>query len=467
MPANEKMEAVLKSLDKAYTGPLYSLKDWDVRVIPKTVKAILQKYRLSKTYDQNNPVNCDDELADTFFKAGYELALELGFYCEDTERVIKVTEDEIRVALAKAPKSVTFGAGKDEVIMRPRRPEDPVLPVVIGPLALMMDDQYVVGTLAGVAKHRELVDILNCLTINQPADRAVRAGTPYETWLGYYEQQLKRQALELAGRPEMATCSVGNSVTEYGHLGGAWAAPGKNNLSLSLLPSEMKITFANFHRAINAYNLGHSLHAGGNSYIGGYVGPVEGAVLATIANDFLLSTILRTDLTSGCVFDIHSLCNTVPKGLWGNSVATQAITRNTRIMTDRIVNTLNGPMTRELFYESAVGMMTFAVSGTTETIVPRSAGGRYVNHVSPVEAWWSAQVFKSCADMSRRQANEIAQKLLPRYLESIAQPLKGRPGYELFNYSTLEPIEEYAQMYKEVEKELIELGMPLERFSIF
>ena len=100
---NYKVQRLLNNLDKAYKGPVLPMKEWDTKIIPKTIKGILKKYGLNGTLDMENPINCDDDLADAFFKAGWELALELGMYCEDTERVIKVTEDEL---LEVTPKSL-------------------------------------------------------------------------------------------------------------------------------------------------------------------------------------------------------------------------------------------------------------------------------------------------------------------------------------------------------------------------
>ena len=466
MPVSERMEAILTSLDKAHTGPLYAMKDWDVKILPKAVKGILKKYNLAKTCDMENPINTDDELADQFFKAGYELALELGFYCEDTERVIKVTEDEIKHALAVSPRQMVFGAGKDEVVMIPRRPESPTIPKVVAPLALMAEEKYVVGILAGTAKYRLLVDVLNGMTIERPTGRETRAGTPYETWLGFYEQELKRHALKLIDREEMGTCGVGNAVTEYGHLGGCAATPGRNPLSMCLLPAEMKITFANFHRAINAINYGHMLHAGGPTFIGGYAGSVEGAILVSVANDLLLSTILRVDNTNSNIYDINTFCNTLPKAIWGNSVAIQATTRNTDIMTNRIVNMISGPMTQEFFYEAAVGHLNYCVSGATKVLAPRSAGGRYVNYITPVEAWWCGQVFKSSAGLTRADANDIIKRMLPKYKDELVQPKKGVPCNECFDFERLEPTPEYKALYKQMEKEMIDFGIPVDRFSV-
>ena len=67
-----KVQKLLNNLDKAYTGPIYSMKEWDTKIIPKTIKALLKKHNLENTLDMENPINCDDELADRFFKAGWE-----------------------------------------------------------------------------------------------------------------------------------------------------------------------------------------------------------------------------------------------------------------------------------------------------------------------------------------------------------------------------------------------------------
>lgn len=82
------IESFLRILDRAHTGPVCAVKDWNLNLLPRKVSDKLKEYRLSGTYDPDNPINTDDELADTFFKAGFELALEAGLLCQDTERIM-------------------------------------------------------------------------------------------------------------------------------------------------------------------------------------------------------------------------------------------------------------------------------------------------------------------------------------------------------------------------------------------
>ena len=39
---NIKVQRLLRSLDKAYQGPVMSTKEWDTKILPKTIKGILK-----------------------------------------------------------------------------------------------------------------------------------------------------------------------------------------------------------------------------------------------------------------------------------------------------------------------------------------------------------------------------------------------------------------------------------------
>lgn len=460
---NYKVQRLLNNLDKAYTGPVVAMKEWDTKIIPKTIKEILKKYGLNNTLDMDNPINYDDDLADTFFKAGWELALELGLYCEDTERVIKITEDELLECIRDYQEVNILGEGQDQVIMKPRKPEDPYPPLLAASLGIVCSEENYLPLVQGLVKYNKLVDVLHGPTLATVFGRTIRSGTPYETLMGNYESQLKKEALWRAGRPEMACTGVAGAVTEYGHLGGAPAVAGRGNVTMSLCPVELKVTFSNFHRIIQGLNYGHKLRVGGFSYIGGYAGPPEGAALANIANDLLIPTILQADYTSSYVYDIQLFGNCGRKAVWANSIATQAVSRNTGFMRNKIVNETAGPCTEMFMYEAAVGLMNHCVSGASKTTQPRSAGGRYTDYITPAEAWWCGEVFKSCAGMTRRDANEIAKKILPKYEEKLSAPDKGQPVNECFDLGLQMPKPHYAELYSKVRNELKDLGMPLDK----
>lgn len=458
-----RTEKILRSLDRAYTGPICTVKDWDTKVIPQTIKSILKKYRLEKTCDIDNPINCDDDLADQFFKAGYELALEIGMLNIDTERIIKITEDELLDTLRHKPSKITLGSGNDTVVLSARKPEDPTPPLLAASLGIVVSEELYVPIVEGLAKYKKLVDVLHGPSLATVHGRKIRSGTPYETLMGGYEAELRKEALWRAGRPGMANTCIAGAVTEYGHLGGVGSLAGPGNISMALCPVELKTSFSVFHRIMMAINYGTRIRAGGFSYIGGYAGPPEGATLANVAVDLLIATILDSDYTSSYVYDIHLLGNCGRKALWANSVATQAISRNTKLLRNKIVNETGGPCTDMFMYEAAVGLMNHCVSGASKTTQPRSAGGRLTNHLTPMEAWWCGEVFKSCAGMSRKDANEVAKKVLPKYEDRLSNPPNGQSVLDCFDLKEMRPSPEYLKLYQNIRKELIDLGMPLDK----
>lgn len=460
---NPRLHKVLTALDRAHTGPVCTMQDWDARVIPQKTRALLKEHRLEKTCDPNQPINTDDDLADAFYKAGYELALEIGMLCTDTERVIKVEEKEVEQTLKELPDQLVLGSGPDTVVMKPRRPEDPYPPLVGAPLCLVVSEELWVPLVVGLVQKRHLVDIFFSPSLPTVYGRKVRAGTPYETLVGRYEVQLRSEALYRAGRPGMCQIGSGSGVTEFGQLGGIPAMGGPGNIATSLCPAELKIAFANFHRVIQGINYDMRLRPGSVSYIGGYAGTPEGAVLLNIAIDLLIATLLGGDYVSSNIYDARLFSNCGREGVWANSMATQAVSRNTRMIRTKIINQTAGPCTEMLLYESAVGYMAASVSGASKVCGPRTAGGKYQDYLTPMETWFLGEVFKSCAGMSRQKANEIANCLLPRYESQLLTPPKGKSLTECWDLERQQPSAEWGAIYERVKQELVDLGMPLRR----
>ena len=127
------MPTTLHMLEKARTGKRCTEKDWDYKILPKTIKEVLKKYDLNKTCNLDRPINEDKELADRFFQAGIETAARLGFLCTDTETIMTVTEEEITCrGFWDVPSELTLGEGKEQIVMKARKPSDPHPPIYAG-----------------------------------------------------------------------------------------------------------------------------------------------------------------------------------------------------------------------------------------------------------------------------------------------------------------------------------------------
>lgn len=117
------------------------------------------------------------------------------------------------------------------------------------------------------------------------------------------------------------------------------------------------------------------------------------------------------------------------------------------------------------FLESAVGLMNHCVSGASKTTQPRSAGGRYTDYITPVECWWVGDVFKSCAGMSRKQANEIAKQVLPMYETQLSAPPKGESIYDCYDLQKQQAKPHYAKLFNDTRNKLIDLACPWTGYS--
>jgi hypothetical protein len=129
-------ERLLRVLDRAHTGPVCETFQWDTEVIPRTIAANLRKYNLVKTCDPQNPINQDDDLADRFFQAGMDTALEAGMLCIDTQRRIKFSREELVEGLAAAPAEFTLGEGNEIALFKHRGMDDSTPPVWVCPLSI-------------------------------------------------------------------------------------------------------------------------------------------------------------------------------------------------------------------------------------------------------------------------------------------------------------------------------------------
>ena len=221
-------------------------------------------------------------------------------------------------------------------------------------------------------------------------------------------------------------------------------------------------SYSVFHKLAHAFNCGAKLRVAFGSMIGGYSGPPEGTVLTRIANDLLQYGVHHVVICGGDMVDVRYSGTSGREGQWVESVAAQAVSRNTHIICQDIPSQVAGPCTEMLLYESAVAMMNMSVSGVSGANIPRTSATKHRDHLSPLECKFCAEVLKSCAGMSRRQANEIAKVLIPRYENMLWDPPIGKNFRDCYDIKTLTPTQEWLDIYLKVKRELIELGVPLQ-----
>ncbi len=454
----------MEILDRAHTGPVCDLKEWDMKIISIKTKEKLKEYGLERTCDPKNPINADDGLADNFWQAGLDLAVNTGMYCLNTRRVIKFTEDEIKEAIRESPSELTLGFGKDMRTIKTRKPEDRQLPLFRSGFGPVSEDIYI-PLVQGLAQY-QVIDFVQPLSLVTIYGRELKTGTPYEIIAGHHEAVMAREALSRAGRPGSPFVGiVSNSPSEYGHLGG-YGTPGGyepiKDVGLVLPITDLKTSYGLLHKVAQiVLNCGGIVFGCHWSMIGGYTGPPEGAAMMAVTSYILQILVHLCTLPSGVVLDLRYTGNCGREGIWASSVSHQAQSRNADLLVSGITSQVSGPCTKEILYEMAVGSIDDAVSGCAWQSGNRSAGGRYLNHTSPLEQKFAAEVLKASAGMKRSDANEIVGVLIPKYEEILEHPPMGKSFTECTDIKTLQLTKEWSGIYEGIWRELVDLGLPM------
>lgn len=464
MQDESRLEALLRMLDRAYSGDDCSQEQWDLEIVPSRAAQVLATHHLKKTCDRDNPVNTDDALADRFFAAGLDLAARMGMLCVDTERIIRPSEQEIADALARHPGEVRLGTGKDVVVRRRRRPEDGQRPMITAIIGTPVSEDIYVDLTAAIAAIPEVDSISGC-TLVTAYGRPVIGGTPWETVAGKLEARLKAEATRRAGRPGMPLSATETSPTAYGVLGSLGMPGGfdpKRDVVALFSLTELKTTFEQFQRAVHGVQCGATLRGGQPAMIGGYAGGPEAAVITNIALTVLQYTIFGIMYGCGNAVDVRYQGNCGRAGMWAQSVINQAISRNSPCLAEAVAFQVAGPNTEMLLWESAVGCLTCGVSGASGTMVPYSAGGTRIDYLTPLETRFCAELMIAGAKMKRRQVNEIARTLIPRYEEQLFRPPVGQSVRECYDLARMEPKEDWLALHARVKAELVDMGVPFD-----
>ncbi len=458
------LDRVLDVLDKAHHGPVYKERDFNLGVVASVISAKVEKFGLTKTVDTENPIGSNDDLADRVYQAGFEAAVEIGLLCSDTNRAIRFTDAEIQAALDEAPTEFWLGAGDQLVHFQHRGLDDATPPVWTVPLSIAVSEDIFVDMVHGLAA----IDVVDCLegpSLETVYGYPLRSGSPYEHLAGRYQADLMYEGIRRAGRVGMPMDAVGSSTTHYGLLGGYGMEGGyrpKEDLVTILSIADFWTSYESLFKLTQVQVAGGS-HISASTWImlGGYSGGPEGTAVACVAYTLLMFAVFQGSRGGVPPFDLAYMGNSGRRAQWALSVSNQAMTRNTNTVYHSIANQVAGPGTKMLLYETLVGMTNMAVTGVTNVVGTRSAGGRLTDYLTPLEHQFGGEVFKAAAGMSREQGNEIIRRFIPKYEDELTMPPDGQRFQELYDVAALEPIPEWRQIYEEVKQEAAEAGLPL------
>lgn len=452
---------VFEVLERCRNGERMAEKDFDFSLFRTTEK--LRKGSRIKL-NPETPINLSDELADELFELGLRCYVEVGTWCMNTGRVIKFTEQEIRERIALAPSRLVLGQGEDQFEILHRRVEDTVETRVCAGIQTIpySSDEMMLRISRGCARDRCIDGIWGGVVTHINNKHEVIAGTPSEIYAYRRNAQMLRQAVAQAGRPGMyihnnAPTAIA-SIAMFDEQSGIRRTDSMSCMGVS----ELKISYDDLNRALFAVAAGVPLRGTHTTTIGGFSGPPEGTAIATVAGALQGVCVQQGGLVGIETVPIKTKSKCTRQGIWVLNIAGQALARNTHF----IINALSGdhpaagPGTRQYFYEAAAGNISNTVAGghslggTRKFVV-----GNVPDYGTPLESRWMGEVCKAAVGMSRKEANEIVKILLAKYEGHYDDAPPGWTYPHLYDVQTEEPKPEYQALYKEVKKELVDLGL--------
>jgi len=448
---------LLEIMKRAQTGPFMKENEFDLQVA-KRIKALVKQYGIK--YDAANLVPADDDLADRVFQAALDLFVELGVYCQTTERCIRFTRAEVVEILSLARSEIVLGTGKDAVVMRHRGVEDPRRAIMhSGPTGTPASEKIHPLILLSCAQE-PLVDCLGAGSVSTYFGEKILPGSPLEILGSRRDASVARETVRMAGRPGMHINDVAVSLTCAGKMAAldkeAGLRPSDGILVSQMV--ELKTDFDQLSRVAALYNSGGVTVDLMTPLIGGVGGAAAGTAVVSVADHLLGVVLYDADYHMFSLTHLHYVNNTDPLGIWVQAMVGQALARNTPIVALNDIYVVSGPGTKELLYECAVGAIVGTVCGFNMQGAGTTGGFR-ADHTTGLEARFIAEVSRASLGLKRADAAAWAQTLLPRYQETLTNPNRGKPFPEVYDVETVQPKEEWLAMYYAVKEDLAGLGL--------
>ena len=448
---------------RATSGPLMPEAKFDRECFFPKIMELAKRYDIK--YDDENPVNQDDALADTILEAAVDLLAEVGVYCKDTQRIIEFSREEVLTAIREAPGACWFGEGFDRDLFKPRKPDDPSPAwCTVGSGVATSTEEIAFKVVEGYARIPE-ANSINAPCLSNLDNIPISGGSPVEIFGAIRANIIAREAMRQVGRPGLAilnliatastaASTIAASQPDFGaRLSDGW---------LVGFLAEMKVGYESLNKAAYIINKNASVGPTASPMLGGYCGGPEGVAVTNTAYIIAGMLVMKGSYHLAFPIDLTLGCSTSRKVIWAVSVSSQAISRNISYPFFQTGYVAAGPMTENYFYEATTYLLAAIPSGASaQTPIPCKAVK--VDHQTPLEMQFSAEVIRAAPKINREHANNIVKRLLPMYEESLSSPPLGKPYQDCFDLATGYPKKEYMDLYKKMKQEIVDIGIPFEQ----
>ncbi|MEM1717822.1 MAG: monomethylamine:corrinoid methyltransferase [Thermosphaera sp.] len=449
------MSLLWEVLERSQTGPLMKEEEFETEFFPSKIREIVKEHGIK--YDPEEVVMTDANMADEIFEAGLELLLEVGLYNKDTKRIVKFTEEEIKEVLATRKRELVLGEGRDQIVLRPRKPEDREPPKTFLPAGILTSNIELYKAYVLSAAKEPVADGLIALPLQGIGELKPVSGTPSETLLGLTEGFILREAAVRVGRPGMFL-GIPMSVSSAKAVMGSFHPAGYTRYNCMCpvhIIQDMRIDYDRLNLAFFAQQNGINPWISSCPTMYAYIGGPEEAAVEGIAH------VLGMMAYSGGSF-AQAMSATIQgryEGrdvFWANSAQALAAERNIRVPWISFGGGVTGQQATEVsFYSIAATVITNTISGME--------GMWLTGGVPGIEGRWGGEVARAAAGIKVSDGVEIVKELLKRYEDKAKVGLPSETLIlEKYDMKTLTPKKEYVELYSRMKKELQDMGLEYE-----
>jgi methylamine--corrinoid protein Co-methyltransferase len=429
------MPNFLDFIERASSGPMLTEKNFNMKSLIPNVRDIVNEYEI--TLDKENPVTSDDAMADRLYEAALELLVRTGIYCQDTNRVIHLA----------------------------RKPEDHNLPWLhVGTGIVASAEKIAMAQVEGYGGIPE-ANSVSIPAFSHVRGMPVTGGSPLEIYAAIDSVQAARKALWRCGRPGLPIMNLlSSSTTAMGTIAGSYPAFGLRPSDGWLIDvlAEMKVNFETLNRLAFIRIINGNIGSTAVPILGGYAGGAPGTALVKTAYYLVGMHIFQGTYHLTLPIHFNSGCNSMREALWVFAITGRAASRNTRYPAIAIGFAAAGPCTKMYFYEAATTILSQVPSGYAGIQTPHPAKAVVDDAVTPMEAKFGVEITKAITGITAQEANELANRLLEKYEDDIANAPQGQKYQECYDLRTQKPSEEYIRLYEEVIEEMIQMGISFE-----
>jgi len=440
--------------ERASKGPMMPQRDFDLKVFIPTLRRVLEKYNIK--WEKREVINTDDRLADRVFEAAIEFYEGVGTYVTDTERVIKFSREEILDGIREAPKEVYFGEGADRYVMRGNLPDTNELVHCHVGSGTETSIEYALRLVEAYARIKK-GKTLSVPIVNMVRHVRTASGSPAEVLAGIRCLQIAREGCRLAGRPGLAISSMISSCTSGGTTIAATAPQfgGRPSDGWLIAPtSELKIDYSELMKVPYLMSWGANIGQEQGPVLGGYAGGPEGLAVVNTAYAFHGVLVARADYHITYPIHMTYVCSSVPEVLWAVSVSIQGIGRNMRVPYYSLLYAAAGAATKMFFYEALANILTLVSSGAGVED-PHPGKAKIKDGATPIDSEYSCELVHALKGITRKEANRIIDRVIPKYIDRIADPPNGETVDQCYDLDRLKPKPHFEKLYYDgVVKEL-------------